>query len=392
MAEDRNWPARDRGGVGLRAGASLSPRPPDAYLQSNCKSVRYAFDHAVLKPNRPGCRVPTGILLAAYCAVIVIGSVLGGSLPSVMRMTHLRTQLMMSFVGGLMLGIALLHMLPHAVNLLESASRTCAAVLFGIIAMFVLLRAFHTHQHGPATCGIEQEPREHQDCVHDHHDDHNHGSASPSKGLGWIGMLFGLGLHTMMDGVALAASVIAETGHAAWMGLAGLGTFLAVALHEPLDAFSITSVMRKGGWSPHQATLVNLLFALTCPVGAMLFYFGATRLADNSQLLGLGLATSAGFFICISLGDLLPEVSFHDHDRLKLTTALLLGVALAVGIENLPGHTHQPTRSVQTQQIGGQGRIGVQGRATDGVGPHQQDDFGTRVSRTLPLEESPFDR
>ncbi len=74
-------------------------------------------------------------------------------------------------------------------------------------------------------------------------------------------MLFGLGLHTMMDGVALAASVVAEAGHAAWLGLAGLGTFLAVALHEPLDAFSITSVMKKGGWSSYQRTLVNLVFA-----------------------------------------------------------------------------------------------------------------------------------
>lgn len=285
----------------------------------------------------------TGILLAAYCAVIVVGSVLGGSLPAMLRMTHLRTQLMMSFVAGLMLGIAMLHMLPHAVSLLGSASRTCTAVLTGIIAMFVLLRAFHTHQHGPATCGEDDDEDQACDHVHDHSRDHDHDHpvAPSTKGLGWLGMLFGLGLHTMMDGVALAASVVADSDHTAWLGLAGLGTFLAVALHEPLDAFSITSVMKKGGWTPYQRTLVNLLFALTCPIGAMLFYFGTAQLSDNATLLGLGLATSAGFFICISLADLLPEVSFHDHDRLKLTTALLLGVALAVGIENLPGHTHE---------------------------------------------------
>ena len=49
---------------------------------------------------------------------------------------------------------------------------------------------------------------------------------------------------------------------------------------------------------------------------------------------------SAGFFICIALADLLPEVHFHDHDRGKLTLALFLGVLLAIGIENLPGHKH----------------------------------------------------
>ena len=105
----------------------------------------------------------TEILLAAYCAVIVVGSVLGGSLPSFIRMTHLRTQLLMSFVGGLMLGIAMLHLLPHAMNQLGSASRTCAAVLTGILAMFILLRAFHTHQHGPATCVKDEELEQHQD-------------------------------------------------------------------------------------------------------------------------------------------------------------------------------------------------------------------------------------
>ncbi|EMI19064.1 putative membrane protein, partial [Rhodopirellula maiorica SM1] len=59
----------------------------------------------------------TGSLLAVYCILIIAGSVTGGWLPALMRMTHLRTQLLMSFVAGLMLGIAMLHMLPHAFHL-----------------------------------------------------------------------------------------------------------------------------------------------------------------------------------------------------------------------------------------------------------------------------------
>ena len=82
------------------------------------------------------------------------------------------------------------------------------------------------------------------------------------------------------------------------------------------------------------------MFAVACPVGALLFYFGVTQLSDSSIVLGWGLAISAGFFICISLADLLPEVSFHQHDRGKLTLALILGIALAFVVENLPGHSH----------------------------------------------------
>ncbi len=153
-------------------------------------------------------------------------------------------------------------------------------------------------------------------------------------------MLFGLGLHTLMDGVALGASVAAESYHSPFLGLAGLGTFLAVVLHKPLDAFAITSIMHKDGWSKRQQGLVNFVFSLACPAGALLFYFGVTHFSDSNLMLGWGLALSAGFFICISLADLLPEVSFHQHDRLKLTTALLLGIGLAVAIESLPSHSH----------------------------------------------------
>ncbi|MGB7342924.1 MAG: ZIP family metal transporter [Pirellulaceae bacterium] len=294
-------------------------------------------------------------LLFVYCVLIVLASVGGGQLPSMMRMTHLRTQLLMSFVGGLMLGIATLHLLPHASEVL-GASKTGVATLVGIVAMFLLLRAFYEHHHhGPsgddahAECSHEHHIHQHDEDDHDHsHHDHNHADESENpvarhshaKGLGWTGMLFGLWLHTFVDGVALAASALAEHYHGAWLGLAGFGTFLAVALHKPLDAFAITSTMNNSGWSRGQQNFVNLAFSLACPIGALLFYFGVNQLDESSLVLGWGLAISGGFFICIALSDLLPEVAFHDHDRLKLTAALFVGIGLAVLIESLPGHEH----------------------------------------------------
>lgn len=115
---------------------------------------------------------------------------------------------------------------------------------------------------------------------------------------------------------------------------------MAVVLHKPLDAFAITSVMGKQNWSATAQNVANIAFSLACPFGALAFYFGATALIDDTVLLGWGLAISAGLFIGIALADLLPEVAFHDHDRGKLTAAFLLGVAIAVGIEMLPGHDH----------------------------------------------------
>ncbi|TWU40493.1 ZIP family metal transporter [Novipirellula artificiosorum] len=281
-----------------------------------------------------------GILLVVYCLLIIIASVAGGRLSTILRMTHLRTQLLMSGVGGLMLGIAMLHLLPHGGEILQSGSKMGIGGLIGLIVMFLLIRLFHTHDHGvPVEDDAESEgcSHNHPDGSHDH--DHHH---HDSKGLSWAGLFFGLALHTLVDGVALASSVLADAQHGAWLGLAGLGTFLAVALHKPLDAFAITSVMNKQNWSPTAQNIANFSFSLACPIGAACFYVGATQFAGEQAILGWGLAISGGFFLGIALADLLPEVAFHDHDRGKLTAALLLGVGLAVVIENLPGHSHGP--------------------------------------------------
>ncbi|MEM1068201.1 MAG: ZIP family metal transporter [Planctomycetota bacterium] len=300
------------------------------------------------------------LLLVVYCGLIASVSLAGGRLSSLLRMTHLRTQLLMSGVGGLMLGIAMLHLLPHATEVLGSPAKAGIGGLFGLTVMFLLVRLFHTHDHGvPVEDGDEptdasnddsqpdsgRSPSSHSNAGHGSAGQgsacgHDHSSTDPVKGISWLGLFFGLLLHTLVDGIALAASVIAEYEHGAWLGLAGVGTFLAVALHKPLDAFAITSVMNRQHWSTSAQWVANVAFSLACPVGAMAFYFGVTGLFDSSSLLGWGLAVSAGFFIGIAMADLLPEVAFHDHDRGKLTATFLLGIAIAVGVENLPGHSH----------------------------------------------------
>ena len=55
-------------------------------------------------------------------------------------------------------------------------------------------------------------------------------------------------------------------------------------------------------------------------------------LVPYDGLLPASLAFAAGAFISIALGDLLPEVQFHSHHRLRLTLLFLLGVALAFAL------------------------------------------------------------
>ncbi len=283
------------------------------------------------------------LLLLVYCAALFASSLIGGRLPRLVAMTHTRAQLAMSFVSGVMLGIAFLHLLPHALAAghgEHAASTTMNWAITGLVVMMLLLRLLHFHQPDyPA----ELVPV----CDHGHEHAHDDDGASASHGhdhhasVGWRGVLAGLVVHTFIDGMALGA-VMLGTPDMHKDAVLGVGLFLAILLHKPLDAMSITALMRADNVSLAAQTRANLLFAIICPIGALLFYFGVGgNELLRAEVLAPALAFSAGAFICIALGDLLPEVQFHSHDRVKLTVVFLAGIAVAYLMElAAPQHSH----------------------------------------------------
>ncbi len=279
--------------------------------------------------------ISPNFLLVAYCLLVLLASLAGGWLLLVIRPTHARLQIATSLVAGLMLGIALLHFLPDAAAQLQSVDRTAAWVLGGFLAMFFLQRYFHFHHHDSPEGDPEDCCHEHDEADHHNHEHHAHTLAEKSaQQLSWVGTALGLTLHSLLDGLALAAAVTAGVqGHAR---LAGLGVALVVILHKPFDAMAVSTLMTAGGSSRFSRHVLNGLFALVTPIGAALFYLGANHFADsNAAFLGGSLAFCAGTFLCIASSDLLPELQFHSHDRLKLSAALLAGLAVAVLIKQL---------------------------------------------------------
>lgn len=298
-------------------------------------------------------------LLSIYCVLIALSALFGGLLPSLLNLTHRRMQYLVSLIGGLMLGVALFHQLPHAVAAMSGHGQSPAFALdwcmgwlmVGLLTTFFMLRMFHFHHHEAV---VSDEDTDHL-CGHDHDHDHDRGSAGgqhshhPAQGASWIGIFLGLAIHSLIDGGALAANLTADALHSrdfneSVVWLLGLGTFLGIVLHKPLDSLSITTVMAAGGWSAKHRHLVNVGYALICPIGAVAFYVGVQHVSFQDTLLAGALAFSAGVFLCISLSDLLPEVQFHSHDRLRLSLALIVGVGLAwvIGlVEHGQMHGHQ---------------------------------------------------
>lgn len=274
-------------------------------------------------------------LLILFCILIAAASLFGGMVPSLFKLDHRKIQMVLSLVSGVMLGVAMFHLLPHSIFVLKNIELTFGVCLVGLLFMFFMVRMFHFHQHDLA---VDAEHGHLQKELCDHENEHHHVHCPSHDGamdISWAGLWFGLAVHTVIDGIALAAAVQSSS----W---ASLGVFLAIVLHKPLDALSITSLMAARGYSVQQQWTSSTVFSLMCPIGALLFAFGVEQYAEYQEtILGLALAFSAGIFLCISLGDLLPEVHFHSHDRLKLSGLLLLGVAIAFTIERMPGHDHQ---------------------------------------------------
>ena len=158
----------------------------------------------------------------------------------------------------------------------------------------------------------------------------------------WSGAALGLFLHSLLNGVALAASVANSHGDST---LAGLGTFLvdlppqAVRRHDDRHADGPRRLLARLA-AYDQRARSRWRFRSAC-----WSFTSVSPSADgtsSSLVAAYALAFSAGTFLCIASSDLLPELQFHQHDRVKLSAALLLGLAIAVGVAELEEATSGP--------------------------------------------------
>ncbi len=264
------------------------------------------------------------LILLIYSIALFGVAYMSGRLPTLGKMTHTRTQMIMSLVAGFILGIAMFHLLPHSLERIpgdDAVEKAMTWMVLGIVVLVFFLHIFHFHQHNFS---------EEENGLYDHHA-YKKGEL---KSQSLIGIVSGLSVHTVTEGMALGVSIQAGLLYESGTMVAGLSVFLAILLHKPLDAYSIIGMMNAAGYSPRTRLLTNIGFALLCPLITVLtFWFvGTFNALQLEVLIGYALAFAAGAFLCISLSDLLPEIHFHSHDHGKLIFALLVGIGLAYAL------------------------------------------------------------
>jgi zinc and cadmium transporter len=290
--------------------------------------------------------------LAIYSILILLFSMGGGYVPFIGgKISHSRLQLYLSISAGFMLGASFFHVMPEAMELSKGYFGWWMSL--GVVGLFCIERFIAPHSHELDGGGHhthhdhESHHHEHQHDFHESKDQGDHRAAAPAV-AGWMAVL-GLTIHTFMNGVGLAGSVVADLEKAHSGGalsslaaLPGLAMFLAIFLHKPADALAISTVLTRKGVTRDRIALVQFLFGCMVPLGAIAFWVAQSSVEEvlRNQITGAALAFSSGTFLFIALSDLLPEVQFHRHDRTKLFLALLCGVAFMGGIAVLEDLGH----------------------------------------------------
>ncbi len=270
--------------------------------------------------------------LSLYTGAILLGALAGGALPLFASVR--RSDLLLSFSAGVMLGAAFFHMLPEAVE--QGGAPVVPFVVLGFLVLYLAERFVLVHvcaEPGPnrrlSTAGA---PLPHHEGEHDHdHGGHEHadGTGCDVHTLGlaaWLGM----SAHTLVDGFALgAASVTPELG---------LLVFLAILAHKVPNAFSLSAILLSEGYSRGRAVAMNAAFALMVPVGAGLYVL-LREAAHVDRFTAIALAASAGTFLHLALSDILPDLHRRGESRWRLSAALVAGVAL-MAVLTLLRHDH----------------------------------------------------
>ena len=209
---------------------------------------------------------------------------------------------MVSLSAGTLLGGALLHLLPEALEKSDNQDAVWFSLLGGILLFFFLEKIIcWRHCHVLTS------------------DDHPHP-------LG-IMNLVGDGIHNFLDGIIIASAYILNIG-------VGIATTIAVITHEIPQEIGDFGVLIHAGYSRRKALWLNFLIALTAVLGAALVFLLGSYTEKISQFI---IPLAAGGFIYIATADLIPELKKDISPRNSIVQfiIILIGILIMMGLRLL---------------------------------------------------------
>jgi zinc and cadmium transporter len=191
---------------------------------------------------------------------------------------------MISLSAGVLLGTALLHLLPEAFETGTDPHQLFLTLLGGLLFFFLLEKAElyrHSHPHG-------------------------HGDSPPTPqtlnvepaGRGGLSVLLGDGIHNFCDGVIVAAAFLTDPK-------LGLLTSLAIIAHEIPQEVGDFIVLLNFGLSRRRALAYNAVSGLAAVLGGLVGY---VVVGPWQSLFPYLLVIASSSFVYVAVADLLPQL------------------------------------------------------------------------------------
>jgi zinc and cadmium transporter len=217
---------------------------------------------------------PIFAALAHFLVVFLVGL-----MPLTWKLQGDIYDLFLSFGAGVLLSAAFLHMLPEAT--LEIGPSVGVFMMAGYVLMTILERFTMAHP-----------------CTEDNHC-HN-----PDHTLG-LAAFFGLSVHSVIAGMALGVGLMGATDISVSIAL-----LAAILVHKVPETLALMALLAASGWSRGKMALTLVCFSCMGPGGILV---GAFMNFQSPRFMGAALAISAGTFLYLASGDLLP----HLHTKMK---------------------------------------------------------------------------
>lgn len=239
-----------------------------------------------------------GVSLAIPFAAITVFSTLAGGLIALRLAKELTTAI--ALTGGVVVAVALFHVLPEAIEAVDDPHRVGLLVGAGFVFFFLAERLLVLHH------------RDDSDQIHAHAQVGNFGAA-------------GLSLHSFIDGlgIGLAFGLSTETG---------VLVFLAVVAHDFADGLNTVGFVLRQSGDRARAIRWLAVDAAAPLAGAIV---GST-LSISEHNLGSLLAVYVGFFLFMGATDLLPHA--HQHPSVRRVALTLTGFVVIFAISLVGGH------------------------------------------------------
>ena len=266
-----------------------------------------------------------------------------------------------AFAAGSLVGGAVLHMIPAAVDAMGNHTSVYCWLLAGFLLFYALeefLNWHHSHTHSHSSpmnqqgqqqhpshptigtdtqrCGAnncdrlpeetniasedtESNSPENNDCEDETIDvetgsssngsDQQQQHSTKATPITYL-ILVADAVHNLLGGMSVGASFVDSIP-------LGLSAWFAAVAHEIPQEIGDFATLVHGGWSKRNALLFNFISALTFPLGGLIAY-GASQKIDVAFLIPF----AAGNFLYIGASDLIPEERRADGEVLGRQAAV----------------------------------------------------------------------